>query len=98
MMTIAIDTDDMQMLRGRLRDAAGKIADAVPQMPGSAAFGPAVLGAAVVSFESAMRQKADELQERWSKLETGVRETYDDMSKVESDIIAKLQRVEGRPE
>lgn len=97
-MTIAIDADDMQMLRERLQEAAEKIADATPRMPGSAAFGPAVLGAAVTSFESMMRQQAEDLQKGWSTLESGVRETFDDMSKVESDIITKLQRVEGRPE
>lgn len=95
-MTIAIDAGDMDAIRQRLREASQEIGGAVPRLPGSAAFGPAVLGAAVTSFESVVRQQARDLQDQWSGLEAGVRGTFDDMSAVETEIIAAIQRLSGR--
>ena len=94
-MTIAIDADDMGALSKRLSAAGSEIADASPRMPGSGAFGPAVLAGAVASFESAMRRKVAGLSDRWAKLDAGVRDSLDDFAQVESSIIAKLGRVDG---
>lgn len=81
---IAIDADDMDAVRTRLSDAASDLAGAIPAMPAGAAFGPAVLGAAVAAFDTAVRGDARDLHDRWAKLETGVRAAFDDMSEFEA--------------
>ncbi|GAA2185303.1 hypothetical protein GCM10009786_01130 [Leucobacter alluvii] len=91
-MTIAIDADDVATIRKHLRTAAEDVGEAVPQLPGAAAFGPQVLGSAVASFEAAMRREADRLAERWAALDTGVRDTLDDMSAVEDELVAGIGR------
>jgi hypothetical protein len=93
MMTIAIDSGDMDAVGKRLRDAAQTVGAVVPPMPAGAAFGPAVLAGAVASFESAMRREAEALQNRWAGLETGVKAAYDDMSTFEAAMIADVGRM-----
>lgn len=90
-MTIAMDADDMGAVRNRLRDAAERVGDAVPRLPGPAAFGPAVLAGAVVSFESELRRQAFALRDRWLDLEAGVGRTFEEMSVVEAQNIAELE-------
>lgn len=92
-MTIAIDAGDMDAVGKRLRDAAQTVGAAVPAMPAAAAFGPAVLGGAVASFESAMRREAEALKQRWAGLEAGVGAAYDDMSAFEAAMIADVGRM-----
>ncbi|MEV8339294.1 hypothetical protein [Leucobacter sp. NPDC077196] len=94
-MTIAIDADDVAAIRKHLRTASEDVGDAVPQLPGAAAFGPQVLGSAVASFEAAMRREAERLAQRWTALEAGVRETFDDMSAVEDELVAGIGRFGG---
>ncbi|MGX5697657.1 hypothetical protein ACWKWP_15780 [Agromyces soli] len=95
-MTIAIDAGEMQALRGRLRDAAAEVGGAVPVLPGAAVFGPAVLGAAVASFESAIRREALALHERWAALDDGVQGTLEDLGEVEARNAAEVDRLFGR--
>jgi len=92
-MTIAIDAGDMDAVSKRLRDAAQTVGAVVPAMPAAAAFGPAVLGGAVASFESAMRREAEALENRWAGLQTGVTAAYDDMSTFEAAMIADVGRM-----
>ena len=94
-MQIAIDIGEMNELRGRLRDAAAGVADAVPAMPGAGAFGPAVVAVAATSFEAAMRRKATRLRDRWDVLDSGVSGTFDDMNEIETTIIDVVQRLTG---
>ena len=92
---IAMDADDVSAIRQRLRVASEDLGEAVPQLPGAAAYGPAVLGSAVASFESALRRRAEQLGTRWSELDTGVQDTLKDMGTVEDEIVAGLGRFEG---
>lgn len=94
-MQIAVDTADMSSLQTRLREAAHEMSDAVPSLPSGAAYGPAVLGAAVTAFETAMRADARRLTERWRSLETGVRESAADSAKVEERIGAIIGQLAG---
>lgn len=92
-MEIAIDAGEMDGLSARLNDASRAVAGVVPRMPGAGAFGPAVLGAAVAAFESAMRRDASALGDRWQALEAGVKGTSGDMHEMESAIIALVGRM-----
>jgi hypothetical protein len=94
-MTISIDTGEMQVLRARLREAAAQVGEAVPALPGAAAFGPAVLGAAVASFASSMQHQARELRDRWAALDDGVQGTLDDMGEIEAMNAADVDRLLG---
>ncbi|MEJ6489156.1 hypothetical protein PQI23_05395 [Leucobacter sp. USCH14] len=94
-MTIAIDAGDVEAIRKHLRVASEDLGEAVPQLPGAAAFGPQVLGSAVASFESAVRRQTEQLTERWAALDNGVRETFDDMSAVEDELVAGIGRLCG---
>lgn len=92
-MTIAIDAEDMGWVRSRLRDAAAKVDGAVPAMPGAAAFGPATLASAVASFEAAVRRDARALRDRWTALDEGVAETFDELDAVDSGFVAEMRQV-----
>lgn len=92
---IAIDVDDMEALQRRLREAAADVARAVPTLPGSSAYGPAVLGGAVASFEAAMRRQAQDLNERWNALESGIAATLSDAEQLEDHIVTILSRAQG---
>lgn len=94
-MQIAVDTDDMSALQTRLRDASHELSDALPNLPAGGAYGPAILGAAVASFETAMRADARRLTGRWRALETGVRESAADAAKVEERIGAIIAQLAG---
>lgn len=92
-MTIAIDADDMGWVRSRLSDAAAKVGGAIPAMPAAAVFGPATLASAVASFEAAVRRDARALHDRWTALDEGVAETYDELSAVDSGFVAEMKQV-----
>lgn len=92
-LTIAFDADDMDRLRQRLSDASAQVGSAVPSMPGAAAFGPAVLAAAASSFDAAVQRDAGELRDRWAALETGVRDTFEDLSDVETGSTAGMAQM-----
>lgn len=92
-MTLAIDDGDVAAIRRRLSVAAEDAGEAVPTMPSAGAFGPAVLGSAVAAFEAAMRREAERLTKRWADLETGVRDTFADLSAVEEELTAGIGRL-----
>jgi hypothetical protein len=93
---IAIDADEMDVVRRRLGDAAADVTGAVPASPGSDAFGPAVLGAAVASFQAAVSRDAEGLRDRWRQLDEGVRGVFDDLSEVEAGAIADVGQIQER--
>ena len=95
-MTIAVDPDEMGELRAQLGDAAVTIGGAVPTLPGAAAYGPAVLAAAVAAFDDAVRRDARQLHDRWAALDVAVGETLDDMDALESTFVADIRRT-GAP-
>jgi len=92
-MTIAIDADDMDAVRRGLGRAAEGVGGVVPTAPSAAAFGPAVLGGAVATFDDVVRREAQQLARRWRGLDADVRAAFDDLSGVDADASTALTRL-----